>query len=72
MEMDEWWKRHTNVKRGEYDRSDVEDATGCIPLLLDKYMVSGKIDLTMADSREILSDALTNDMAVLWRWRLFV
>jgi hypothetical protein len=70
--MDQWWERHNTIDRGGYGQSDVEDVTGRIPLLLDKYMVSGKIDLTMADSREILSDALTNDMAVLWRWRLFV
>jgi hypothetical protein len=70
--MDQWWERHNTIDRGGYGQSDVEDVTGRILLLLDKCVVSGKIDLTMADLREILSGALTNDMAVLWRWRIFV
>jgi hypothetical protein len=58
MEMDQWWKRHPNVKKGEYDQSDVEDATGCIPLLLDKCVVDGKISLDVPYFREIGAKAM--------------
>jgi len=55
--MDQWWERHNTIDRGGYGQSDVEDVTGRIPLLLDKCVVSGKIDLTMADLREIYNKA---------------
>ena len=32
-----------------YDRSEVEDVTGCIPLLLDKCTLGGKVDLAVDD-----------------------
>ena len=58
MEMDEWWKRHSDIDRGCYKRSDVEDVTGCIPLLLDKCVVSGKIDLTVKYLHDIYDKAV--------------
>jgi hypothetical protein len=56
--MDEWWKRH-KIDMGGYKRCDVEDVTGRIPLLLDKCIVNGKIDLTVNNLREIYSKAAT-------------
>ena len=38
---------------GGYERSDVEDITGRIPLLLEECVVDGKIDLTVAYLRDI-------------------
>ncbi|PGH10554.1 hypothetical protein AJ80_07500 [Polytolypa hystricis UAMH7299] len=38
-EMDAWWDCHSNVDLGEYSRTQVEDLTGKIPLLLDSYTV---------------------------------
>ena len=58
MEMDEWWNRHSDIDMGCYERSDVEDVTGCIPLLLDKCLVSGKVDLTVVALREIYDKAV--------------
>jgi hypothetical protein len=58
MEMDEWWKRHSDIDMGCYERSDVEDVTGCIPLLLDKCVVSRKVDLTVVALREIYNKAV--------------
>ena len=55
--MKQWWKRHHDVKKGGYKKSEIEDATGCIPLLLDKCVVGGKIDLTVGDLREIYENA---------------
>jgi hypothetical protein len=58
MEMHEWWNRHSDIDMGCYERSDVEDVTGCIPLLLDKCLVSGKVDLTVVALREIYDKAV--------------
>jgi hypothetical protein len=57
MEMDEWWKRHTDIDKGGYERRDIEDITGCIPLLLDKCVVNRKIDLTAFALREVYDKA---------------
>jgi hypothetical protein len=73
--MDEWWKRHT-VDMGDYKRSDVEDVTGCIPLLLDKCVVDGKIDLTVKELGDIYDKAAafvqqvkdSNFPPARWRW----
>jgi hypothetical protein len=74
--MDQWWKRH-KVDMGGYKRSDVEDITGCIPLLLDKCVVDGKIDLTVTDLRNIYNKAVdfvqgirANKTAdsIEWKW----
>jgi hypothetical protein len=58
MEMDEWWKRNSDIDLGCYERSDVEDVTGCIPLLLNKCVVSRKVDLTVVALREIYDKAV--------------
>jgi len=57
--MEQWWKRHSNDKMmGGYERSEVEDVTGCIPLLLDKCVVGGRIDLTSPYLRNIYNEAV--------------
>lgn len=56
--MDQWWEQHGDVAMGEYHRSGVEDATGCIPLLLDECVVDGKINLDVADLRELRAKAM--------------
>jgi hypothetical protein len=43
--MEQWWKRNKDVARGDYTKAEVEDFTGCIPLLLEKCVVKRKIDL---------------------------
>ena len=32
--MEQWWKRHRGIDMGIYEKSDVEDVTGCIPIAL--------------------------------------
>jgi hypothetical protein len=75
--MDQWWKRHSDIDMGGYERRDVEDVTGCIPLLLDKCLVGKKIDLTVADLRDIYHKAVnfvkqirtkTEGMEFYWQW----
>jgi hypothetical protein len=58
MEMDEWWKRHSDIDMTDDERSNFEDVTGRIPLLLDKCVVRGKIDLTVAALRVIYHKAV--------------
>jgi hypothetical protein len=60
---------------GGYKRSVVEDVTGRIPLLLDKCVVDGKIDLTVADLRDIYNKAVdfvqkirAGKTAMQWEW----
>ena len=43
--MEQWWRRNSSVDLGSYTQNEVEDLTGCIPLLLDNCMVNGKINL---------------------------
>jgi len=73
--MEEWWKRHRGVTMGRYKESDVEDVTGCIPLLLDTCKVGGKIDLTVKDLHEIYDNAAgfaqivkENNSESKWKW----
>jgi hypothetical protein len=55
--MDQWWKRHPRIDKAGYKESDVEDATGKIPLFLDKCLVGEKIDLTVDGLRDIYHKA---------------
>lgn len=55
--MDEWWKRNSDIATGDYEKSDIEDITGCIPLLLDECKVGGKIDFNVADLRKVYDKA---------------
>src|SRR5437016_10206083 len=40
-----------------YTKAEVEDFTGCIPLLLDKCATKGKIDLGFSDFYDIIDKA---------------
>ena len=75
--MEQWWKRHSNIDMAGYDRSDVEDVTGRIPLLLEKCVVDGKIDLAVTDLHDIYDKAAdfvqgirarTTRDSDEWRW----
>jgi hypothetical protein len=59
MEMKQWWEQTSHVAMGDYERSEVEDFTGCIPLLLDTCVVGEKIDLIVADLRNIYDKAVS-------------
>jgi hypothetical protein len=75
--MDQWWIRHSDIDKGCYKQDDIEDVTGCIPLLLDKCVVNKKIDLNVADLREIHHKAVafaqevrtrTEGTGLTWQW----
>jgi hypothetical protein len=58
--MKQWWARNNDVLPNDYTqddletfKSEVEDLTGCIPLLLDKCKVNGKIDLSAPALRKV-------------------
>ena len=42
--MKHWWARK-QVLLGDYTKYEVEDLTGCIPLLLENCVVGGEINL---------------------------
>jgi len=54
--MDRWWARQ-NVDLGGLEKRDVEDYTGRIPLLLDKCVENGKINLGTDYLNEIFAQA---------------
>ena len=43
-EMGAWWSHHGNVDLGDYTRNEIEDYTGCNPLLLESCTESGKVN----------------------------
>jgi len=51
--MEQWWKRNRDVALGDYTEAEVEDFTGCIPLLLDMCVVDGKIDLRVQTMKSV-------------------
>jgi hypothetical protein len=77
--MDQWWKRHPNIDMAGYEQSDVEDVTGCIPLLLDKCVVDRKVNFAVEDLRDICNEAVTFMQEIKWNttecsfeWRWYV
>lgn len=56
-----------------YTKAEVEDFTGCIPLLLDKCVRSGKIDLRFNDFYDIIDkargfvQAMRDDREFAWK-----
>lgn len=74
-EMEQWWERNSKVALGDYTKAQVEDITGCIPLLLDICVVDGKIDLDVTAFRDIYHQAAgfeqkikaeTRDKPIYW------
>ena len=55
--MKQWWKRNSKVALGGYTKAQVEDITGCTPLLLNKCVVDGKIDLDVTAFYDIYHQA---------------
>jgi hypothetical protein len=43
--MKQWWERNSGIVREDYTKDEIEDFTGCIPLLLESCIVDGKMDL---------------------------
>ena len=57
--MFHWWKRHRNIELGDYTESEVEDLTGCIPLLLNNCVVDKKINVKNPFFKDIYLQAMT-------------
>lgn len=76
--MDQWWRR-SGITMSDEEKKDVEDITGCIPLLLDKCMVNGKLDINAPILQDIYDsasnfaqDIYTKTEATRWRGDLYV
>ncbi|KIX05607.1 uncharacterized protein Z518_06479 [Rhinocladiella mackenziei CBS 650.93] len=57
-EMEQWWKQHEGIDKRGYSENDVEDFTGCIPLLLKQCVKDGKINLTTTELRQIYGNSV--------------
>ena len=73
--MDQWWKRHSDIDMGGYEKRDIEAVTGRIPLLLNKCVVDKKIDLTVKVLRDIYDKAAgfvqqvkERNTSTRWKW----
>ena len=75
--MHQWWERHKGLATEDYNRDKVEDITGRIPLLLDKCVVEGKIDLTVPELCDIYDKSagfvqrirdITKGSDLKWKW----
>jgi hypothetical protein len=55
--MEQWWERNKDVARGSYTQAEVEDFTGCVPLLLDMCVVDRKIDLRVQTMMSVWDEA---------------
>src|SRR5947209_15203174 len=57
--MKQWWKRNKrNITLGDYTEAEVEDFTGCIPLLLDMCVANGKIDLRVPAMKSVWDEVI--------------
>jgi hypothetical protein len=54
--MEQWWMRNKDVERGDYTKAEVEDFTGCIPLLLDVCVVDRKVDLRVQTMKSVWNE----------------
>jgi hypothetical protein len=53
--MKEWWKR-IKADLGKYTKDEIEDLTGCIPLLLKSCIVDGKFNLEVGEMKQVWDD----------------
>ncbi|KIX10703.1 uncharacterized protein Z518_01787 [Rhinocladiella mackenziei CBS 650.93] len=74
-EMEQWWKQHEDIDMRGYSRNEVEDFTGCIPLLLKQCVKNGKINLTTTELRQIYGNSVGFTQLVkstatdtIWEW----
>ena len=68
--MKQWWERNKAVL-GDYTKDEVEDSTGCIPLLLDECIVKDEkgqpfmVNLCTSFFNKIYDQALTFEQEIL-------
>jgi hypothetical protein len=75
--MKQWWKRNRNVALGDYTKAEVEDFTGCIPLLLDMCVVDRKIDLRVETMESVWNEVASfvsnmKETAVPEAWEKYI
>ena len=72
--MEQWWERNKDVTLDDDMKAEVEDITGCIPLLLNECVVDGKINLEIEAFDEIYQQAagFVQDVKIYhkseWNW----
>jgi hypothetical protein len=56
--MKYWWERNQNIEQGDITKDEIEDYTGCIPLLLESCLVDGKVNLENKAFDKIYKEAV--------------
>ena len=75
--MEQWWERNKDVARGDYTKAEVEDFTGCIPLLLDMCVVDRKINLRVPIMKSVWNEVASfvlkmKKNAVPYAWEMYI
>lgn len=52
--MTAWWSRHHDMKTEGYSHDEIEDHTGRIPLLLERCVVDGSINLNSPEINTVV------------------
>lgn len=55
--MNHWWKRNEHISLVDTSKDEVEDITGCIPLLLSACVANKKFDLLAPEILEVADQA---------------
>lgn len=71
--MDAWWSHHSAVVLGGYTRDEVEDYTGCNPLLLVSCIEGGKFNLACEEISRMIRHVQRftghmKDKCTEWGW----
>jgi hypothetical protein len=54
--MKYWWER-TEARLGKYSKDEIEDLTGCIPLLLKSCIVDKEFNLEVKAMKQVWDQA---------------
>lgn len=75
--MDAWWSIHSAIPLGNYTRDEVEDYTGCNPLLLMSCIEGDKFNLNCEEITRMVRHAQRftrrmKDKCTEWGWSGYI
>lgn len=75
--MKQWWERNSGIVREDYTKDEIEDFTGCIPLLLESCIADEKISLHVNAMMSVWEQVAqfiskTRENAIGERWEKYV
>ena len=71
--MDAWWCHHHTVALGDYTQNEIEDYTGCNPLLLASCTEKGKVNFACEEVLQMVRQsqrfaARMKETLNEWQW----